>query len=291
MLRSDLTVRNTRLSLWLQISIEVMLAASLMPGPVWSQAVPPEKPQIAEPSAQQNDKQRPEKRQADVKPCSREVTERAFLKNIWCDQKAVWSAPLHSGNHLGIVLPLGGATAAMIATDKSVGRELSEHPAGAGFRAGKDISYAGSAEALIAITGAYYGVARFTRNERMRETALLSFEALADTGIVQGMLKVTTQRERPTQTNGQDRIDDARGKFWAGGGSFPSGHAMSAWALAAVFAARYPDKPAVRYGAYGAAALISASRLTARQHFPSDIVVGAVLGYLIGHYVARVHFR
>jgi membrane-associated phospholipid phosphatase len=134
-----------------------------------------------------------------------------------------------------------------------------------------------------------YGIARLTHNEQMRTTALLSFEALADAGIVQEILKATTQRERPTQNSGRELINDGRGKFWAGGQSFPSGHAMSAWALASVLASRYRDKPAVKYGAYGLAALVSVARLPARQHFPSDVLVGSVFGFLIGHYVARSH--
>ncbi len=41
--------------------------------------------------------------------------------------------------------------------------------------------------------------------------------------------------------------------------------------------------------AFGAATGISLSRVAARQHFPSDVVVGSALGYLIGHYVYRAH--
>jgi hypothetical protein len=40
-------------------------------------------------------------------------------------------------------------------------------------------------------------------------------------------------------------------------------------------------------GRYGFATAISASRITARRHFPSDVVVGDVFGYLIGDYVVH----
>ena len=40
---------------------------------------------------------------------------------------------------------------------------------------------------------------------------------------------------------------------------------------------------------YSLATTVSASRVIARQHFPSDVVVGSVFGYLIGGYV--VHRR
>lgn len=37
------------------------------------------------------------------------------------------------------------------------------------------------------------------------------------------------------------------------------------------------------------AAAVSVSRFTGRNHYPSDVLVGSALGYLIGHYVVRQH--
>ena len=219
------------------------------------------------------------------------VSERALVKNIWVDQKQIWRAPLHGSSYRpGFILPFAAATAALIATDKQVGRELTEGPPRAGFNAGRDISYLGSAEAVIGFSCAYYAFGRLAHREKARQTGLLSLEALADSGIVVGILKATSQRERPAGPNGAP-IDAARGRFWAGGADFPSGHAISVWTLASVFSESYADKPTVKYTAYGMAGLVSVSRLAARQHFPSDVVVGGVLGYLIGHYVIRAHRR
>ena len=55
-----------------------------------------------------------------------------------------------------------------------------------------------------------------------------------------------------------------------------------------MIASEYPSKP-VQVAAYAFALAISASRVTARQHFPSDVLVGGTLGYLIGDYVVRHH--
>ena len=38
---------------------------------------------------------------------------------------------------------------------------------------------------------------------------------------------------------------------------------------------------------YGLASTVSVTRVTAGQHFPSDVFVGSILGYLIGDYVAH----
>jgi membrane-associated phospholipid phosphatase len=37
------------------------------------------------------------------------------------------------------------------------------------------------------------------------------------------------------------------------------------------------------------AAGVSVARVTSRNHFPSDVVVGSAIGYLIGGYVYRRH--
>ena len=78
----------------------------------------------------------------------------------------------------------------------------------------------------------------------------------------------------------------SKGDFWSGGRSFPSGHSMTSFAFASAIAHRYPDKPFVKWGAYGLATTISVLRVPAKHHFPSDVVVGGALGYVIGAYVA-----
>ena len=75
----------------------------------------------------------------------------------------------------------------------------------------------------------------------------------------------------------------------AGDTSFPSGHAITTWALATVIAEQYRDKLFVRYGAYGLATAVSLSRFTGRNHFRSDVIVGSAFGYLIGRYVVGRH--
>jgi len=59
---------------------------------------------------------------------------------------------------------------------------------------------------------------------------------------------------------------------------------MFTWAMASVIAHEYP-KRWVKIVTYGAAFSVSATRFTGRNHFPSDIFVGSVLGYLIGTHI------
>ncbi|HKW75641.1 MAG TPA: capsule assembly Wzi family protein, partial [Terriglobales bacterium] len=116
-----------------------------------------------------------------------------------------------------------------------------------------------------------------------RETGLLTGEALADGLIVNEGLKFAFNRERPAASGGN-------GQFFSkfGDSSFPSTHSMLSWTAASVLAHEYPG-PLVQALAYGTAATVSIARVTGRDHFPSDVVVGGALGWLIGRQVYRAH--
>ena len=62
--------------------------------------------------------------------------------------------------------------------------------------------------------------------------------------------------------------------------SFPSGHAAGTFAAATVLQRHFGLKGAVP--AYTFATLISAARLQANSHYPTDIIMGAAFGILSG---------
>jgi membrane-associated phospholipid phosphatase len=101
-----------------------------------------------------------------------------------------------------------------------------------------------------------------------------------DASIVTGVLKVAFNRERPDKPMGS-------GSFWGGGRSFPSGHTTATFAFATVVARRYRDKPLVGISAYGVATAVSFARVGGSNHYPSDVLVGATIGTLIGRFVLR----
>lgn len=116
-----------------------------------------------------------------------------------------------------------------------------------------------------------------THNEHWRETGFLAGEAALNSLIVTEAMKYSLGRARPYQDNGS-------GAFFHGGTSFPSEHATIAWSIAGVFAHEY-DGTLPKLFAYGMASAVSLSRINARQHFPSDVLVGSVLGYLVSQSV------
>jgi len=132
------------------------------------------------------------------------------------------------------------------------------------------------AASLLGIT---YLSARHTRNDQLAEASSLAAESLADAGIWVTVLKAATARVRPNNPNAN--------RFFQYGASqnnsFPSGHAMGAFSVAAVFAGVYRNnKKWVPWLSYGLATMIGASRIVLGRHYPGDVIVGGVLGASIG---------
>jgi PAP2 superfamily protein len=209
--------------------------------------------------------------------------EREFFKNILSDQKAIWTAPFHlERQDTKWVVPAGIGLMALITTDRITGDEMFE--AQRQVKASKVISHAGSVYGLGAVAGTFYLIGRKNNDYRARETGLLSAEALVNSIIAGVALKGITQRARPM--DGRERSE-----FFDGGSSFPSGHSTQAWAVAAVIAHEYKDRPAVQIAAYGIASAVSVARFTGHKHYLSDVLAGSALGFSIGKFVYHAHHR
>jgi len=197
--------------------------------------------------------------------------------DLFEDQKRIWTSPskirLSDANWM---VPLGGVTAGLFVTDRQFSASLNQNPTT--LKHYKDFSNYGIA-GMIGGAAGLYAFSFPTHNEHWRETGFLAGEAALNSLITVEALKYSMQRERPYQGNGS-------GAFFHGGTSFPSEHSAAAWSIAGVIAHEYPG-PLPSILAYGAASAISLSRIKAHQHFPSDVLVGSVLGYLISQNVYR----
>ena len=134
----------------------------------------------------------------------------------------------------------------------------------------------------VATAGGIFITGLATDNTHAKDTGVATARAVADSVLMYGAMKIAFQRERPFTDRGE-------GKFFSGNwqhGSFPSGHSMFNWTIASVIAHEYPHWP-VAVAMYGLATASSTFRVTAGVHFPSDVVAGGVMGYLIGRYVAK----
>jgi membrane-associated phospholipid phosphatase len=206
---------------------------------------------------------------------------RTLVGNVLRDQKAIWTSPLRiKRKDAAKLAAFGVITAALIATDRRASDGLPNTLTQ--VNAGNAVSRIGEGYSTFGFAGALFLFGRVAHNDRAQETGLLGAEALVDATVVAHVGKLIARRERPGAGSGD-------GHFWAGGSSFPSGHAIATWALAEVVASEYHDKPLVRIGAYGLASAVSVARAASRKHFTSDVFISSVGGFLIGRHVYRSH--
>ena len=197
-------------------------------------------------------------------------------KTIGQDEWHLIKAPFHKKALIWDGLFLA-STGVLIANDESV---LYQIPV-AWHSTSRNISN-GALYGASAIAGGIYLTGLFTEDAHEQEVGIRTAEATVDSVIMYGAMKAIFQRQRPYSGPGE-------GKFFAGNwtnGSFPSGHAMFTWTIASSVAHQYHSIP-LDIAMYGLASTVTTTRVLAGQHFPSDVFVGSVLGYLIGDYVAH----
>lgn len=216
----------------------------------------------------------------------RVLSDQKFLMTTWWPSEfknTAFSAPL-----------LAGVAAAALSRgsdgfDQRLTKSANDASQGNVTTTAHAFSTLGNAAPAALLIGTAYLIGRTTHNDRLRETASLSAEALLDAGIYITVLKGLTARTRPS--------GGGTGEFFQysvpsdqSNGSFPSGHAFGSFAVATVIARQYADTKWVPWAIYGTAGLVSLSRVIQARHYPSDIIVGAVLGNSMGRMVvSRAH--
>src|SRR6266480_2747464 len=207
-------------------------------------------------------------------------TQTGLVKRFIGDQREIWTSPakLRFPDTEWLV-PLSGVTAGLFVTDSDYSRHLSQNPTTISHY--KTLSNAGVA-ALVGGAGGMWVMGHVSHNEHWSETGFLAGEAALNSLVMVEGLKYSLRRERPYQGDGSGPF------FQSGGTSFPSEHAAAAWSVAGVIAHEYPG-PFTKIMAYGVASLVSVSRVKAHQHFPSDVVVGSVIGNLVAQNIYSRH--
>ena len=221
-----------------------------------------------------------------------DVTWKQLPKRFLQDQKGIWLFPtqLARGRHWIPTLAVVGGTAGLIAADPHVMPYFRDHAGNLDDI--NDVFDGPITSAAIGIVPASFLLVGYIRHDSYAtSTALLAGEAYANSAVVDLALKAITRRKRPSELAAGNSFNDTffnSGKSALGSG-FPSGHAAGAFAVAAVFAHRYRQHRWVPWVAYGAATAISLSRVTTLAHFPSDVFLGAALGYTITRFQVLPH--
>lgn len=225
--------------------------------------------------------------QADDRPYWRTNLFRRFLG----DQKFLLTTwwPAESRRYtfsFPLIGAVAGASGSFGEFDRSWQRSAEEWTEGTRRDVAEAISRLGSSESALVLLGSTYLISRWAGNERMQRASSLSAEALLSTAVYSTLLKRLTRRTRPSQS-GTGEFFVFRGGQGQSTSSFPSGHAMGAFAVAGVFSREFRDKRWVRWVAYGTAGLIAFSRVSLGRHFPTDVIAGAVIGDSVGRMVVH----
>ncbi len=129
----------------------------------------------------------------------------------------------------------------------------------------------GSPITHFAGTAAWYFLDAESQDEPGRQKAVTMLSALTITAAVTGGLKAIRDNEQPD------------GQSW----SWPSGHTASSVAVASVLHEFYGLK--VGLPAYTVAGVVAWRMMDDGDHWASDVVFGATLGWVVGHTVAQRH--
>lgn len=199
----------------------------------------------------------------------------SLLEQFAGDQKAIWTSPLHLRRDDAVwALPALAGAGALLASDSWFSRQV---PASQISRSRSLSNY--GAFSLAGAAGGMFLFGKMTHNDHAAEAGFLASEAAVNVALVDYALKSMFQRQRPYQGTGA-------GHFLAGGSSFPSEHAAVSWAIAGVVAHEYPGT-LTKLVSYGLASAVTVARVTGKEHFPTDVVVGGALGYFVAQQIYR----
>ncbi len=134
-----------------------------------------------------------------------------------------------------------------------------------------------------------YAISAINKDCQLRTASLAVIQSLVFTEIAVAGIKVLSCRARPEEGMCSMQWNGPFAELSST--SFVSGHAARAFAVAATVSGVYYNKVWVGVAAYSLATLVSCQRLVALQHWTSDVLWGAAIGYFIGRGVAKFNVK
>lgn len=175
---------------------------------------------------------------------------------------------LSQRDNLLILSLAGGASIAMNqGADKDIQKSFDKHEIFHNFT-DRTLKTFGHPGFHFAAVGAWYLAAIDNNDTLNHDRAWTTIRALSLTTLATFSLKTIRNNDTP--------VDNSR--------AWPSGHTSSSFALASVLDEFYG--PRVGLPAYALASLVGIRMMDQGDHWASDVVFGAALGWVIGHSVA-----
>jgi hypothetical protein len=169
-------------------------------------------------------------------------------------------------DNLSILLLAGGASVALHSSgaDEKVADNFEDHHIFHGFT-DESLNVVGHPWTQFGASVLWYAVSRKNQDDFNKERAEAMVAALSVTGVTTIGLKAIRHNEAPN------------GKDWA----WPSGHVASSFTVASMLDEFYGPKVGVP--AYAFASLIAYRMMDSGDHWASDVVFGAAIGWVVGH--------
>ncbi|MBN2181164.1 MAG: phosphatase PAP2 family protein [Sedimentisphaerales bacterium] len=240
---------------------------------------------LMDPDKEPNTSQNPEALQNSTNSNQTEAAEKSTEKNepLWIrtarQDLAQWpdrliedakDSFLQPDNMTALILAGGASIVMHKDADEDVADYFSRHQKLRNFR-DESLNIIGHPTTHFSASALWYFLSLHNQDEVNRERAWTMRTALTITWITTMGLKAARDNETPN------------GKDWA----WPSGHTSSSFTVASVLDEFYGPK--VGIPAYGVALLIAYRMMDTGDHWGSDVVFGATLGWVVGHTVAGKH--
>lgn len=216
--------------------------------------------------------------------------DKEYFKSYWTATKKIATGPLHWERKEWII---AGSIAVVGATlyifDDEIRQVFQKNQ-------NKNLDFAskyffepwGSGLYPAALFGGYYIYGLAAKNKRARQIALGGTQAFVMAAVSSQVLKHIFHRHRPSQDNPPNPyLWEGPFKGWEYT-AFPSGHTTAAFAIASMMSKVYKDKIWVGVLSYTLATGVGLSRVYDNVHWPTDVLIGAALGYAIGQTVYSI---
>ncbi len=169
-----------------------------------------------------------------------------------------------------VILAVLAALASFFTIDKDAAYYFAQHP----VPGMEYVTLLGDSGWILALTLALWLFWR-RRDAQKAKKALYVFASVLLSGLIVIIPKVLIGRARPKHlfNEGFYGFDPValKASFW----SMPSGHSATAFAFGVSLALLYPR---YRYIFLALAALVAFSRVALTKHYPSDVIIGSLIG-------------